>query len=205
MEIINILPQKLYKFKCDEEMLSSAFNLLKGEEWVKNNFNFMTDRTDIHKKEEYYKLSNWFEQCLEEIRVDLQLHCEKIKITQCWGNKTGMMQHHHPHYHPNSMISGIFYLNDTNTPTALGMENKWYFYTDKDIQTIKVSGNPNDSMIFHDQECIAGDLIIFPSQIKHSVGDHTDKEDRYTIAFNTFPSGKIGNFERLAGLEIEVK
>ena len=39
MEIINILPQKLYKFKCDEEILSSAFNSLKAEKWDKNNFN----------------------------------------------------------------------------------------------------------------------------------------------------------------------
>jgi hypothetical protein len=33
-------------------------------------------------------------------------------ITQSWLNYTETNQYHHKHEHPNSLVSGVFYVND---------------------------------------------------------------------------------------------
>ena len=33
-----------------------------------------------------------------------------LKITQSWINFTKKGEYHHPHAHPNSLISGVFYV-----------------------------------------------------------------------------------------------
>ena len=39
-----------------------------------------------------------------------------------------------------------------------------------------------------------GDLVIFPSWIRHHVGvNETENEDRISLSFNTFPIGEMGD------------
>jgi len=37
-----------------------------------------------------------------------------------------------------------------------------------------------------------GDLLIFPSNLKHQISKNTSNNDRYSIAGNILPHGKIG-------------
>ena len=46
---------------------------------------------------------------------------------------------------------------------------------------------------------------MFPSSVKHLVGVNDMPFNRATIAWNTFPSGKMRILGSLAYLEIEVK
>ena len=59
--------------------------------------------------------------------------------------------------------------------------------------------------ILHKQPTVAGDLIVFPSTLVHSVDAHTIEEyNRYSLSFNAFPCGLIGNMERSSGIILEV-
>ena len=59
--------------------------------------------------------------------------------------------------------------------------------------------------IIHQEDSVAGKLILFPSSILHMVQPHNSFTNRYTISFNAFPSGKIGNMNFLTGLDIDIK
>ena len=39
---------------------------------------------------------------------------------------------------------------------------------------------------------MTGDCLIFPSHLEHEVAVSNDKQDRYSLAFNYFPKGKLG-------------
>jgi hypothetical protein len=36
-------------------------------------------------------------------------------------------------------------------------------------------------------------LVFFPSVLRHRVSKYSGKDNRYSLAFNLFPTGKIGN------------
>ena len=77
--------------------------------------NSRSSNTTLHKEPEYNELTTWFYNCIDEIRKDLQLQCEKFTITQCWSNESGYGKSHHQHLHPNSFLSSVTLLSASTT------------------------------------------------------------------------------------------
>lgn len=120
-----------------------------------------------------------------------------LKITQSWLNWTKPGEHHHKHAHPNSLISGCFYVN------AHKESDKIYFYRDG-YQRIKFppiewNAYNSDSWWF---SVGSGDLIFFPSSLTHMVEPVEGDDTRISLAFNTFPIGGIGEEDDLTALYI---
>lgn len=206
MEIINILPRTLVKFKYpdlqDLEVLRN--HLLKEERYHFIHSNFKTDNNHLHKEEIYKKLFSWVDECLDSVRQREGFHCDSLKVTQAWANLTKTNQFHHAHIHPNSVLSGIFYVTD-ECVTTFGIQNPWYLggFTETSM-FIQVSLDVQKCWVHDHYKASAGDLIIFPSNLHHNVNEHQGEESRVTISFNSFPSGKIGDHDELMGLNLEV-
>lgn len=121
----------------------------------------------------------------------------KLRITQSWSNYTKPGQHHHKHAHPNSLISGVFYVQ------ANKESDKIYFYRDG-YQQIKL---PVDQWNAFNSESWwlpveTGQLLLFPSHFTHMVETVKGEEERVSLAFNTFPAGHIGDDDALTGLHL---
>ena len=52
---------------------------------------------------------------------------------------------------------------------------------------------------------VSGKLVLFPSHVKHKVLPLTSNEDRYTISFNTFVSGVLGENNHSVYLNLKAK
>lgn len=210
MEKLKILPQEILRFKCPDDTLTSEvlYNLRK-EKWKDSVYNYSTIDSFLHKRLEYEKLNQWFKTCLEKSRQEMNIACEQLKITQCWANKSKINQWHHTHIHSNSLVSAIFYVTNSDACTWFSVKNIWDFcnYSNSNafIRLYPSEYDINKEYVIHKQKTIAGELIIFPSSLYHSVDEHKDaSSDRYSISFNSFPCGKIGRFETMAGLNIDV-
>jgi uncharacterized protein (TIGR02466 family) len=111
-----------------------------------------------------------------------------VYITQSWANYTEPNQYHHKHSHPNSFISGVFYVN------AIKNEDMIKFY--KDLPFIyQINHNQPNNYNSGDVAILVetGDLVLFPSNFTHNVPPTTSKETRISISFNTFIRGNIGD------------
>ena len=216
MEILQILPQQIFKFKCDKDLLKSTLTILqkekikpyKVEAWkVKQ-----THNTRLNKDENYKDIHIWVRDCLNQVKEKLKLRCERIEITSSWGNVADVNQWHWIHSHPNSFMSAILYLTDSNAHTWFSMDNFWtgndtnLVYPSNTSNIIKLKNQEDDdNLIIHKQPTIAGDLLIFPSTLVHSVDQHTvENAKRYSLSFNAFPCGLIGNFDYSAGIILDV-
>jgi hypothetical protein len=51
-------------------------------------------------------------------------------------------------------------------------------------------------------EAYTGRLLIFPSELEHSVENVETEETRISLSFNTFPIGHFGDDESLTGLTL---
>jgi len=118
-------------------------------------------------------------------------------ITQSWLNYTEPGQHHHKHNHPNSFISGVFYIQASDETDRI------YFYKDS-YQQIKIL--PNDWNQWNSENwwftVATGRLILFPSSLTHMVDTVTGDFTRISLAFNTFIKGYLGDEEDLTGLKV---
>lgn len=118
-------------------------------------------------------------------------------ITQSWFNYTEENEFHHQHSHYNSVISGVFYFD------AIKEEDSIIFHKNNNDQISLTPKNCNlyNSTIWNfDVE--KGDLILFPSTLKHSVKKKKGKNLRISLAFNVFIKGIIGKKEDLNELFI---
>jgi uncharacterized protein (TIGR02466 family) len=119
----------------------------------------------------------------------------KPYITQSWLNYTETNQYHHKHQHPNSLVSGVFYINCNEE------HDKIKFFNDK-YSTIKPE--IKDYNIWNSEtwwfSVKTGDVILFPSSLTHMVETKQGDNTRISLAFNVFIKGTVGSKKQLTKL-----
>jgi len=119
-------------------------------------------------------------------------------ITQSWINYIKNNEFHHRHSHPNSYISGIFYID------ADKEVDKVDFFKLSD-RTLKL--HPTQFNIFNSTSIgypiQGGDVLLFPSSLEHGVDNKKGTNIRISLSFNIFFKGVIGNKEDLTELILE--
>jgi uncharacterized protein (TIGR02466 family) len=121
----------------------------------------------------------------------------KPYITTSWINFSTKGQQHHPHQHPNSIISGVFYLNV--------VDNDCIMFTKSSSNQIVVK--PTEYNLFNSDSWSVpvsnGDLVLFPSNLFHFVPPVTHTSTRISLAFNVFITGKLGEESESTYLELK--
>lgn len=108
------------------------------------------------------------------------------KICDMWANINNYKDFNVPHIHPNSLISGVFYLKTPKNcgniafmnPSQNLMDHTW-------LDKFKDNFTEVNSSVWF-REAKEGLLYLFPSWLLHSVEPNTNKkEERISISFNT--------------------
>lgn len=202
MKLLGIPTLNFYEFNCSDELVQSVLADVKNITFKNNKNNLVRDRDNEDYPHFYHsEMFDWFDKCLLEVKNDLGMYKNlNIPIISCWANKTQKLHTHHKHTHPNSFISGIFYLTTHESgKTFFYHPNEWY----KNFNRFNLSENVNYYITSIKPE--AGKLIIFPSHVEHNVaGLKVNESDRYTIAFNCFFEGVVSD-RQTVDLAIKVK
>lgn len=201
MEKIKCIPQIFYKFKVEQELLDSTLKKVKKLNWRKNKRNY-TSKENLRDNNNFDEINSFFNNCLEEVKKDLLLECEYLKVVSSWANKTEKGGSHHWHYHQNSWASGVLYLTESDSSTVFWTKNSWSDVTGDNRISICGEKSPQ---LNDEYKTSVGDLIIFPSTVFHMVNVHNLNSSRYTISFNSFPCGKIGTFGKLSFMNMDIK
>ena len=187
-----ICSQLIYEFRIPDTLLDTTLKNVKKLDFEVNHDNLSSKNKYIFKNHEFLELKNF---CLEKISSIYQKYyvSGKIQITQSWANKSDRGQWHHPHYHPNSLISMVLYLTDSDAYTWFSVKNIWY-ETCSSLNILLLE-KPSElkTHIIHKEKTTAGKLMIFPSVLYHSVGENNSVDTRYSISCNSFIEGDLGN------------
>ena len=143
------------------------------------------------------KLEEFYEKVFG-ISVTPQLNPQ---FTQSWLTYSRKGQKMHGHKHPNSLVSGVFYINAVD-----GLDN--IVFT-KDTQYQHYSWPSWPTSVYSGTEYIipvkSGDLILFKSDVHHNFNEVQHDEERISLAFNSWLSGSVGEREGLTHLELTVR
>ena len=200
--INGIFPTPIYISKLDRELTNKELSFIDKT------------KSDVYKNDgnttsnDNYILNH---KAFKDLKTDLDLrvqdYFEKVisatesitpYITQSWLNYTETNQYHHRHEHPNSLISGVFYVNGDEK------FDKIKFYK-KDIYSI-IKPEVKDYNIWNSETwwfpVKTGDIILFPSSLTHMVETKQGDNTRISLAFNVFIKGTVGNNKTLTELII---
>ena len=128
MKTLKILPQKIFKFKCKQKLLEDTLETLKNDEWVEHDEKWkilQSKDTRLNKDPKYFDIHNWVRECFNKVKDELKFRCSRIEITQSWANRAKENQWQWTHSHPNSFMSAILYLTDSDASTWFSMDNFW--------------------------------------------------------------------------------
>lgn len=153
----------------------------------------------ILNKKPLKKLKNDIEKFAEYYFKDVQFITEKTKplLTQSWLNVSKKNEFHHSHLHPNSYVSGVFYLNaDANNDTITFIDET-YNQIQPEVYKYETWNSKEQTFMVE-----TNDIILFPSSLKHKVDQKKGNNDRISLAFNFFVTGIIGNPFQFTELKI---
>ena len=203
MIIHQLFPEPVYASKLDraltkkelktisqykKEPAPNAGNITSSENYVLENKALNNLKKDLHTK-----VMDYFDKviCTDNLITPY--------ITQSWINYTKSDQFHHKHNHPNSLISGIFYISADKEVDSVTFCKP---YPDDKIQLNKTKYN-----MFNSISCTfpieTGDILLFRSSLVHGVDKKKGNNIRISLSFNVFFKGTIGNKKELTELIFE--
>jgi uncharacterized protein (TIGR02466 family) len=145
----------------------------------------------------------FFNESLIDIKKQIETECElftkhicpidfnfELAMTSSWVNSMQLGQSHPWHSHPFSIVSGVIFLDDNPENLNLMFKTSMkdavppYSILELDYFTSLKDLNESDANLqYH--------MVLFYSNVLHSVPPLTTSNQRRTISFNTFWSGQV--------------
>jgi uncharacterized protein (TIGR02466 family) len=197
-ELLQLFPTPLlivpYEESIDKEL---AYLKTISYREQQQNGNYRSDDSYLLRKEELKNIKNFLGEAVDKFTKNVLQSKQRLVITQCWANRNPKGSKHHEHVHPNSIISGVMYfqINEKLPPIQFSKANQ----DGMKLEPIKYNYVNSESFML---PCKPGELILFPSSLKHSVPINQGDEDRISVSFNTFCIDVIGSEQALTHLDI---
>tara|TARA_R100001591_G_C4297600_1_gene169453 strand:- start:172 stop:804 length:633 start_codon:yes stop_codon:yes gene_type:complete len=200
--INNLFPTPIYMTNINRTFTKEELKFIKDQKNYcnKNEGNINTKNNYILNRKEFKNINKFLDQCCKDYlnRIICPKNNIKLYITQSWLNYTEENQFHHKHEHPNSVISGVLYLNsDKNNDMIKFFNNTKYKQISPEIDDKKYNIWNSTSWWFPVE---TGQLVMFPSSTTHQVDIKKGNNTRISLAFNTFYKGTIGSNTSLSEL-----
>ena len=199
--INGIFPKPIYISKLDRELtpLELKFVDKSKKDFYKNDGNITSNNNYILNEKPFANIKKELDLKVQDYFDKVISPANKITpyITQSWLNYTETNQYHHKHAHPNSLVSGVFYINCHEEHDKIKFFNNNY-------RTIKLE--VKDYNIWNSESwwfsVKTGDIILFPSSLTHMVETKQGDNTRISLAFNVFIKGTVGNNKQLTELHL---
>ena len=197
-ELLQLFPTPLLIVPYDES-IDKELEYLKNISYREQsaNGNYRSDESYLLRKEEFKNIKNFLCESVDKFTKNVLRSKQRLVITQCWANRNPQGSRHHEHVHPNSIVSGVMYfkINEELPPITFSKTNQ----DGMKLEPFEWNHLNSESFML---PCKPGELVIFPSSLKHSVPINQGKEDRISLSFNTFSIDALGSEQALTHLDI---
>ena len=198
MQIVSLFPTAVGMFDLSRDLTKPEKDVLLNQDMTPNMGNTTSKERFILRHASMKNLHSFIQESINTYFSEIVAPSKdaSLYVTQSWVNYTKKGQWHHAHEHPNSILSGVFYIQSDE-------EDKIYFeknhYDQISFPTEKFNTYNSKTWWL---EATQGRLVIFPSSLRHSVNAVQTDLTRVSLSFNSFARGGIGSEESLTLLEV---
>ena len=141
---------------------------------------WQTDQS-LHQRAEFQELVQIFQAASKSILEKYEIDYGGFEITGCWANISPKGGTHVSHNHPNNFLSGVYYVQAPPGGNAIDFHEP---RAQVSVIRPKVKRYNLFNSIIANVSVSAGQLIIFPSWLVHSVQANQSGTLRISISFN---------------------
>lgn len=174
---------------------------IKSIKMIENQMNHISEELYLFNRPELRSIREAVGEALATYAREVMGIAHVLEVTQSWSlmNPPGVGMH--AHTHSNSLVSGsLYYAPMPNPPGNMVFERT------NGYRQIEMEVKADKTNIYNTQRNAVvpkhGDLVLFSSSILHFVETNQSNQNRYSIAFNAFPRGKIGNLRDVSELKL---
>ena len=197
-ELLQIFPTPVLITKYDGN-ISEETKYVENLEYTsqKENKNFKSKDSYLMKHEPLKKIKSFCGECLTKYTEKVLNSKQRLVITQCWTNRNPPGAKHHEHIHPNSIVSGVFFFKIGGKLPPIQFAKS--IQGAMKLDPVKYNNVNAETFLL---PCVPGELLLFPSNLKHSVPTNLSEQTRYSMSFNTFCIDVLGSENSLTHLDI---
>jgi len=197
-ELLQIFPTPILITKYEGSLVDELKHI-NTLDWIeqKANGNFKSKDTYLLKHEQFKNIKNFINESINKFTKEISQSDQRLVVTQSWMNKNPKGSKHHEHVHPNSIISGVFYFKQDPKLPPISFSKA--IQSAMKLDPKKYNNLNSETFLL---PCTDGELILFPSNLKHSVPINMSEESRISMSFNTFSIDVLGSTDSLTHLDI---
>lgn len=188
MDIISLFPIAVGKFH-DHSLSSQEKKFIMEQEEKYYSGKSFSKNFYLLDKEELKDLKVYCENRLNEYFQKIYSPKKDIRlyITQSWMSICKAGESHHLHFHPNSFVSGIYYVNVSEND-SISFTNRQERFYEFERKSFNIYNSHAWNLPVRENE-----LILFPSNLPHEVEKIKHNKKRVSLAFNSFLKGSLGD------------
>lgn len=199
-QVASIFPTPLYLSNLNRKLTTSELKFIdkNKKDYYKNEGNITSSNNYILNEKTFKRLKLDLDLRIDDYFNKVICPSDNITpyITQSWLNYTEKKEYHHKHAHPNSLVSGVLYLNcDEKFDKIIFFKNNSYNTIQPEYKNFNLWNS--DTWYIPVK---TGDIIMFPSSLTHMVETKEGNNTRVSLAFNVFVKGSFGNEKKLTKL-----
>ncbi|MDJ0910962.1 MAG: putative 2OG-Fe(II) oxygenase [Woeseiaceae bacterium] len=200
-EVSPLFAEPFFRADIGYAISQSQVEFIKNLEMMENQANLISTNKYIFDLPELASIAEAVQDALDKYSKEIMGIEQKLYVTQSWSLINNPSIGMHGHSHSNSLISGSLYYTDLPDPGS-GM----IFDRHRGYQQIELPPDRERQNIFNTPMNIVhpkkNEIFLFSSGLQHFVETNEAAVPRYSIAFNTFIKGKIGDRQDVSELTL---
>jgi len=174
---------------------------IKNLKMVNNPENMISENLYIFEEPELKSIKDTVQEVLDIYARDVLCIPQQIYVTQSWSLVCMPNAGMHGHSHSNSILSGSLYYCELPDPPSSMVFTRHTTY-----QQIELPPEPGKRNIYNSPinrvTPRQDDILLFSSRLTHLVEQNKSGQPRYSIAFNTFVKGQMGDYRAVTELKL---
>ncbi len=200
-EVSPLFAEPFFRADIGYAISESQVAFIKNLEMMENQANLISTNKYIFDLPELASIAAAVQDALDKYSTEIMGIEQKLYVTQSWSLINNPSIGMHGHSHSNSLISGSLYYTELPDPSS-GM----IFDRHRGYQQLELPPDREKQNIFNTPLNIVqpkkNEIFLFSSGLQHFVEANESAEPRYSIAFNTFIKGKIGDLQDVSELTL---
>jgi uncharacterized protein (TIGR02466 family) len=174
---------------------------IKNLKMVPNQQNLISENLSIFNDPKLASIKKAVQNALDVYASEVMGISQKLYVTQSWSliNQPNIGMHNHSH--SNSIVSGSLYYAELPSPVSRMVFDKYTTY-----RQLVINPSTDKQNIFNTPINVVTprthEILLFPSELTHQVEPNLSDKPRYSIAFNCFVKGKLGDLRDVSQLQL---
>lgn len=201
-ETQTLFAEPVFRMNIAHAISEEQIDFIKKLKMVKNQVNLISENLYIFEDPALRSIKAAVQEALDIYASEVMGIPQRLYVTQSWSLVNYPAVGMHGHSHSNSIVSGSLYYCDMPLPLA-----NMIFHRHNSYQRLELFPEKTKRNLYNTPLSVIvpkkNEVVLFSSSLTHYVESNGSNSPRYSIAFNTFIKGKLGDYRDVSELVLD--